>query len=206
MALILCKKCGNSYSDLLSSDCPYCNPKDSEQQKSESTIVLPENLEIGKALPFWDVDSMCIGRFSNDFLTGTDYESYGFNYKKNITLSLHTHGLNITQGLTSFPINNAQIYLMHLAEERNRSTDKQEHVNLMIYFVESKTLRDRLIVVKCKSKDEVMAFLNRREYEMMSNEISKREPEHSHPSLLKLILIIGFIIALYLFFSMILKG
>lgn len=212
MSIITCKECGNIYSDLLSSDCPYCKPNtsvESEQQKAESSVELPENLEIGRALPFWDFDAMCFGRFSNDYLTGTDYESYGFSSKKSITLSLHTHGIAIIQGLTSYRINNAQISSMHFAKECEQSIsldNAHEPVDLMIYYIDSETLKDRLIVVRCNRRDQAMAFLNRRDYEMMTNEILEREPEHSYISLwIKLLLTLCFIIALYLFCTMILK-
>lgn len=111
MALIKCFECKKEISDKAQS-CPNCgNPINqlAEQNKDVNYELLefpslPENLEIGKQLTNWTGDSAFDGQYDQSENTIMEIPT------GKVKVILHTHGIEIVQGLINFfPIHQSQI-------------------------------------------------------------------------------------------------
>ena len=122
MALINCPECGKQISDKAVS-CPNCGmplssiPKETnipeeqalvEVQQSNEQIIpcpteFPSDLRIGQQITNWKFDSAFEGIYSQSENTITAIPS------GKVMVLLHTHGVRIMGGLTSFDIHNSQI-------------------------------------------------------------------------------------------------
>ncbi len=111
MALLNCIECGKEISDKASS-CPNCgNPMNNEaskhnSKKNDDLLICPElpnNLEIGKQIVNWGGDAGFDGIFDSKENTINELSS------GKIKVILHTHGIQLMQGLTFYSIHQSQI-------------------------------------------------------------------------------------------------
>lgn len=108
MALIQCAECGKSISEK-AVQCPHCgNPMATAQTEvmMEQELLypgFPDNLEIGKQIVNWGSDSAFEGYYDLSENVITEIAD------GKVTVILHTHGLQLMQGIHLYPIHNDQI-------------------------------------------------------------------------------------------------
>jgi hypothetical protein len=119
MALINCPECGKEISDKAIS-CPNCgnpmrnNSASVEIGDGEELLVfpeLPQDLNIGQQITNWSFDAAITGfydRMENSVLS--------IPHGK-VNVILHTHGIQVWEGLTSFQIHNSQIISLNTASK-----------------------------------------------------------------------------------------
>jgi hypothetical protein len=126
MALINCSECGKEISEKAIS-CPDCgNPINQNveiaQTKNEELLKFPElptNLEIGKQIVNWGGNSAFDGVYNQEENVIKEIPS------GKVTVILHTHGIQVTKGLTFYPIHNSQIIsIKQTSQEELARTDK----------------------------------------------------------------------------------
>ncbi|UAM97740.1 hypothetical protein K8354_15795 [Polaribacter litorisediminis] len=127
MGLINCSECKKEISDKAKS-CPSCgNPINQlvEQSKDVGFELLkfpklPENLKIGKPITNWTGDSAFDGFYEQKENTITEINS------GKVKVNLHTHGIEISQGLINFfPIHQTQIISIKKASREEIAKTKK---------------------------------------------------------------------------------
>ncbi len=123
MALINCPECGKEISDKAIS-CPNCGCPTNIIQKEEETELmqfpnLPSDLNIGQQITNWSFDAAIKGEYDH-IENVIKVIPHG-----NVLVALHTHGIQISKGLTFYPIHNSQIISINTAwREDIVKTDK----------------------------------------------------------------------------------